>query len=112
MLGGCGLLRVQEAKTGADGLRLARSWQPDAVLLDLCLPDIDGYDVIDHLRADPVTADIPVIVCTSSILAADQRRRLNHARTILSKGNLTRETMQRALGDSWLTETPMGLSEE
>ncbi|HEY0423375.1 MAG TPA: ATP-binding protein, partial [Rhodopila sp.] len=41
MLGCCGPLRVQEAQTGAEGLRLARSWHPDAVLLDLCLPDID-----------------------------------------------------------------------
>jgi CheY-like chemotaxis protein len=112
MLGGCGPLRVQEAQTGAEGLRLARSWHPDAVLLDLCLPDIDGFDVIDRLRADPATADIPVIVCTSSVLAAHQRSRLNHARAILSKANLTRETMQRALVDSGLTDTPIGLSDE
>jgi CheY-like chemotaxis protein len=112
MLGGCGPLRVQEAQTGAEGLRLARSWHPDAVLLDLCLPDIDGFEVIDHLRGDPATADIPVIVCTSSVLEPHQRSQLNHARTILSKANLTRETMQRALGASGLTGTPMGLSEE
>ncbi|HEY0422472.1 MAG TPA: hypothetical protein VGC82_04025, partial [Rhodopila sp.] len=98
-----------------------------AVLLDLCLPDIDGFDVIDRLRADPATADIPVIVCTSSVLAAHQRSRLNHARAILSKANLTRETMHRALvdsgltdsgltdselSDSGLTDTPIGLSDE
>jgi signal transduction histidine kinase/CheY-like chemotaxis protein len=109
MLGGCGPLLVQEAETGAEGLRLARSWRPEAVLLDLRLPDIDGFDVMDRLRADPLTADIPVIVCTSSVLASHQRIRLSHARTILSKATLTREVMQRALSDVWLTDGSSGL---
>jgi signal transduction histidine kinase len=106
MLGGCGPLLVQEAETGTEGLRLARSSRPDVVLLDLRLPDIDGFDVIDRLRADQSTAGIPVIVCTSSVLADHQRGRLDHARTILSKATLTREAMQRALADAW----PDGLS--
>ena len=101
MLGGCGPLLVQEAETGAEGLRLARASQPDVVLLDLRLPDIDGFDVMEHLRADPATADIPVIICTSSVLVAHQRARLSHARTILSKATLTREVMQHALTDVW-----------
>ncbi len=103
MLGGCGPLLIQEAETGIEGLRLARSSRPDVVLLDVRLPDIDGFDVIDRLRADPSTADIPVIVCTSSVLPAHQRSRLNHARAILSKATLTREVMQRVLGAIWQT---------
>jgi CheY-like chemotaxis protein len=90
-------------------LRLARSWRPEVVLLDIRLPDIDGFDVMDRLRADPLTVDIPVIVCTSSVLGAHQRSRLSHARTILSKATLTREVMQRALSDVWLTDGPPGL---
>ncbi len=109
MLTGSGRLQIQEAETGAEGLRLARSWRPDVVLLDLRLPDIDGFDVIERLSADPVTAEIPVIVCTSSVLSAHQRNRLNHARTILSKVTLTREVMQRALGNAMVSELPMGL---
>jgi len=97
MLSGCGPLRVQEAETGADGLRLARSWRPDVVLLDLRLPDVDGFDVMDRLGADPATAGIPVVVCTSSVLTSQQRGRLAHARAILSKATVTREIMQRAL---------------
>jgi signal transduction histidine kinase/CheY-like chemotaxis protein len=111
MLGGCGPLRVQEAETGADGLRLARSWQPDVVLLDLRLPDIDGFDVMDRLCADAVTAGIPVIVCTSSVLTPQQRGRLTHARAILSKATVTREVMQRALGDIWMADLPSELRE-
>jgi CheY-like chemotaxis protein len=101
MLGGCGPLFIQEAETGAEGLRLVRSERPDVVLLDLRLPDIDGYDVMERLRSDPATADVPVIVCTSSVLAGHQRGRLSHARTILSKATLTRDVMQRALNEIW-----------
>jgi signal transduction histidine kinase/CheY-like chemotaxis protein len=107
MLAGCGPLRVQEAETGADGLRLARTWRPDVVLLDLRLPDVDGFDVMDRLGADPTTAGIPVIVCTSSVLTAQQRGRLAHARAILSKATVTREIMQRSLTDIWLTDLPL-----
>ena len=111
MLGGSGPLRIQEADTGAEGLRLVRTWRPDVVLLDLRLPDIDGFDVMDRLCADPATAGIPVIVCTSSVLTAHQRDRLSHAQTILSKATLTREVMQRALGDVWRTRVPAGSGE-
>jgi CheY-like chemotaxis protein len=108
MLAGCGPLRVQEAETGADGLRLARTWRPDVVLLDLRLPDVDGFDVMDRLSSDPATAGIPVIVCTSSVLTPQQRGRLAHGRAILSKATVTREVMQRALNDAWL---PLALPE-
>jgi signal transduction histidine kinase/ActR/RegA family two-component response regulator len=101
MLGSCGPLLVQQAETGVEGLRLARSSRPDVVLLDIRLPDIDGFDVMDRLRADPATADIPVIVCTSSVLTAHQRRRLGSALKILSKAALTREAMQHALAEVW-----------
>jgi signal transduction histidine kinase len=111
MLAGCGPLRVQEAETGADGLRLARTWRPDVVLLDLRLPDVDGFDVMDRLSSDPATSGIPVIVCTSSVLTPQQRGRLAHGRAILSKATMTREIMQRALNDVWLTELPLELPE-
>ena len=111
MLAGFEPMRVQEAETGAEGLRLARAWQPDVVLLDLRLPDIDGFDVMDRLHADPVTAGLPVIVCTSSVLTERQRGRLNHARAILSKATLTREIMQRTLGDIWPVDLPVEMPE-
>jgi signal transduction histidine kinase/CheY-like chemotaxis protein len=111
MLGGCGPLLVQEAETGAEGLRLARSWRPDVVLLDIRLPDIDGFEVMERLCADPTTAEIPVIVCTSSVLAGYQRNRLTHARAILSKATLTREVMQRALSGVWSADVPLGVRE-
>ena len=53
------------AATGTEGLRLARSEQPDLILLDVALPDIDGIEMCRQLRADPTTRDIPVIAITA-----------------------------------------------
>ncbi|MFL5280846.1 MAG: ATP-binding protein [Rhodopila sp.] len=101
MLSGWQHLRIREAETGAEGLRLVRSGLPDAILLDLRLPDIDGQAVLDRLEADPATADVPVIVCTSSVLGEAERKRLGHARSVLSKASLTRDVMQRILAAIW-----------
>jgi CheY-like chemotaxis protein len=81
------------------------------VLLDLRLPDIDGFDVMDRLRADPATAEIPIIICTSSVLAPHQRSRLSDAQAILSKATLTREIMHRALTDAWAADLPFDMRE-
>ncbi len=54
-------LLVLEAATGADGLEDARRERPDAVLLDVTLPDIDGVEVARRLRADPRTADAAIV---------------------------------------------------
>jgi signal transduction histidine kinase/ActR/RegA family two-component response regulator len=101
MLSGWQALSIREAETGAEGLRLARAAAPDAVLLDLRLPDLDGFAVMDRLQADAATVGIPVIVCTSSVLTGAERSRLGHARAVLSKAALTRDAVQRALSAAW-----------
>jgi CheY-like chemotaxis protein len=55
---------VREAATGRDALRLARL-AADAIVLDLALLDMDGFEVLRSLKADPATKDIPVIVKTA-----------------------------------------------
>jgi uncharacterized protein (TIGR02266 family) len=65
------LLRAGEsevlmAPSGAEGMRMARSAQPDAILLHAELPDLDGHEVCRRLRSDPLTEAIPVILLTGS----------------------------------------------
>lgn len=77
---------VIEAPDGAEGLRRAREDRPDVIFLDLVLHDMSGFDILDRLKADPLTAMIPVIVNTSTTLAASDRERLtSSASAILSK---------------------------
>jgi two-component system cell cycle response regulator DivK len=61
-----------EARDGRSGAQLAAAVRPDAVLLDIDLPDIDGRDVLRILRADPVTADLPVIAVTAYAMEGDR----------------------------------------
>lgn len=63
--------RVLATTSGENILALARQEKPDVILLDLMLPGISGWEVLQALRADPVTQPIPVIICTA-LNVADQ----------------------------------------
>ena len=54
--------RIALARDGAEGLELARRLRPRAVVLDILLPRVDGWDLLARLKADPATADSPVVV--------------------------------------------------
>jgi len=56
--------------------RLVRESRPSVVLVDLLMPDMDGFEVVDRLRGDPVTASVPIVVLTSKTLTASDRRTL------------------------------------
>jgi signal transduction histidine kinase/CheY-like chemotaxis protein len=77
-----------EAETGADGLRLAHERHPRLIILDLVLPDLTGFEVLDRLKADPATRDIPVIVSSAKSLSADERGRLaGNSLAVVPKGD-------------------------
>lgn len=69
--------RVKAARTGERALKIARTVpQPDMVLLDVVMPDVDGYEVCRQLKADVSTADIPVIFITAKNSADNETRGL------------------------------------
>src|SRR5450830_1441252 len=66
--------QVLEAESGAQGLALAAADpRPDLILLDIMMPDLDGYEVLRRLRSDPVTCEIPVIFVTAMTDENDER---------------------------------------
>jgi CheY-like chemotaxis protein len=67
-----GQMQVLEAATGQEGVATARAEQPDAILLDLVLPDLDGAGVLAALRADPATAAIPVVLLSATVVDPDR----------------------------------------
>ena len=60
------------AQDGAEGLRLARQHQPDLILVDLMMPNMDGFEVCRQLRADPATSETPIAILSALGSLADQ----------------------------------------
>lgn len=59
------------AYTGKDGLRLSRSISPDVIILDILLPDINGFEVLQALKSAKETSSIPVLMCTEKNFLGD-----------------------------------------
>lgn len=67
-------LQVIVASSSHEGLAKAETEQPDIILLDVMLPDMDGVTVFKRLQANPITQHIPVVLLTAKVQASDQRR--------------------------------------
>jgi GAF domain-containing protein/CheY-like chemotaxis protein len=87
---------LDSAEDGQAGLQLIRARRPDVILLDLMMPRLDGFGVIESLRADPELRDIPIIVISAKDLTADESRRLKESVAFVMKkhgfdGNLLKK---------------------
>ena len=66
--------QTAETDTAEEGIRLAASARPALILMDIQLPRMNGIEALHHLRADPLTRDIPVIAITASAMTHDRQR--------------------------------------
>lgn len=90
-----------EAADGEEGTRLAQVEMPDVILLDFLLERGTAFDVLDELKADPRTRAIPVIIVTSQVLDAAERRRLEAGtEAVISKQHLSRELAINRIRDA------------
>jgi threonine synthase len=77
-----------EADDGKAALDLVKKELPDLVILDLMMPELDGFSVLDALRSDPTTASIPVIVVTAKELTNKEKERLEgQIQSLMQKGD-------------------------
>lgn len=77
-----------EAEDGKAALQLIQTELPDLVILDLNMPELDGFSVLDALRRDPTTATIPVIVVTAKELTTEEKQRLEgQIQSLMQKGD-------------------------
>lgn len=78
---------LSEASNGPEALELARREHPDLIILDLMMPEMDGFAVLDRLKSDPLTASIPVIVVTAKDLTSEEKARLQgRIHSLMQKG--------------------------
>jgi signal transduction histidine kinase len=94
-----GRYAIDEAASGQEGLRMAAD-HPDAIFLDVVMPDLTGFEVIEKLKAAATTRDIPVVVYTALALGANDRARLGAAAAILRKSTSSRVADRAAIEDA------------
>jgi signal transduction histidine kinase/CheY-like chemotaxis protein len=89
---------VREAENGKVALQRMEEQRPELILLDLMMPEMDGFEFVEVLRKNPAWIGIPVVVVTAKDLTADDRLRLDgHVKKIFQKGAMKREELAREL---------------
>ena len=85
---------LDEAENGIIGLQQVSQNPPDLILLDLMMPEMDGFEFIEHLRQNPDWKSIPTVVLTAKELTAQDRQRLSGSvESIIQKGSYSREEL-------------------
>ncbi|HSU13588.1 MAG TPA: response regulator [Longimicrobium sp.] len=92
--------KVSEAPNGRVALEMMESERPRLILLDLMMPEMDGFEFADRVRRHPEWRSIPIVVVTARDLSFEERRRLSgYVETILQKEGDTREMLLRQVSD-------------
>jgi threonine synthase len=93
-----GVGEVYQAPDGRMGIDMVEQVRPDLIVLDLMMPNIDGFGVLERLKADDTLRDVPVVVVTAKDLTADERRRLSgQVQSLLQKGSLLDDSILQDL---------------
>ncbi|GAB6095231.1 hypothetical protein JCM14469_14830 [Desulfatiferula olefinivorans] len=87
--------RIRIASNGNEALETIKQSCPRAIILDLMMPGMDGFQVLDSLRAAPETRDLPILVLSAKELSSDERARLSHnkVRQLIRKGSIDRNQL-------------------
>jgi signal transduction histidine kinase/CheY-like chemotaxis protein len=90
---------VTQAENGRVALARMAENRPDAIVLDLMMPEMDGFEFLAELRRHPIWRDIPVLVLTAKDLTDEDRRRLNgEVERVMQKGASDRDELLREVG--------------
>lgn len=85
---------IIKAYGGKEGIELAIERYPDAIILDLLMPDVSGFEVVHRLKGDPRAKDIPIFLYTIKDLSEEEKKSLNdHVISIMQKGKYSKEDL-------------------
>ena len=93
---------------GSEAIETAISQSPDLIILDMMMPQVDGFQVVRHLTGDPRTCDIPIIICTALDLTDEDRDRLNgQIQSVIQKTGNVKEELLAAIKRIERLRTPI-----
>jgi len=91
--------RIFSADNGTEGISLVARRQPNLIILDLRMPGMDGFEVLEELRSNPETAEIPVMIVTGEVdLSSDEQELLSNVH-VLHKTNISEEEYEEFIKD-------------
>ncbi len=92
---------VEEAYDGQEALHKLDSFQPDVMILDLIMPDMDGFQVITHLKSEPSAGKIPIIILTAKDLSPEDRKFLQaRVQKVIEKNNFSSQVVLEELKEA------------
>ena len=93
--------RVVETSSGVEALELARERRPSAIFLDLMMPGKSGFEVLNDLKLDAKTRNIPIVVHTAKMLSTDERDRLaDQTIAIIPKTHIDRQASLKMIREA------------
>jgi CheY-like chemotaxis protein len=102
---------VSEADNGRRGLQSVARHVPDLIVLDLMMPEMDGFEFADRVRRHPEWRSIPIVVVTARDLSTEERRRLSgYVETILQKAGDSHEMLLRQVSERLNDWAPRALT--
>jgi two-component system, cell cycle response regulator DivK len=102
-----GGFEVVAARSGPEGIALANRIQPDLILLDIQLPQMDGYTVARKLKQNPALKDVPVVAVTSYAMVGDRERTLQAGCSGYIEKPINPDTFKNEI-DKYLKTCPAG----
>ncbi|WP_094228909.1 response regulator [Methanolobus psychrotolerans] len=91
---------VMGVSNGKDGIEKALSFSPDIIILDLMMPKVSGFDVINELKKHPETIDIPIIVCTAKDLEDHEKKQLDRdVSFVMQKGIFSKKDLLHCINN-------------
>ncbi|HSW60527.1 MAG TPA: response regulator, partial [bacterium] len=98
--------KIMTARNGAEALELIANKIPDAMILDLMMPEIDGFEVLKCIREKEATAHLPVIILTAKYVSKEELSFLkyNSIHQIIQKGDINKDQLLKAVGQMMFPE--------
>jgi len=85
---------VKLAYSGMEGITQIKKYNPGMIIVDLMMPDVDGFAVIEEVKSNPFTRDIPIIVISAKDITSEDKKRLNgYIEGLIGKGLLNEEEL-------------------